>query len=71
MELMLLIGLIGIGAAIGLPSLMKRIRHQPMSGGSWGARRLPDNRRRGALRHEHDRPCGRGGEEAVKSDRPV
>jgi len=35
MELMLLIGLVGIGAAIGLPSLIKLLRHQPMSGGNW------------------------------------
>ncbi len=37
LELMILIGLVGIGAAIGLPSLLKLLRHQPMSGGSWAA----------------------------------
>jgi hypothetical protein len=37
MELMLLIALVGIGSAIGLPSLLKLLKHQPMSGGAWGA----------------------------------
>jgi hypothetical protein len=37
MELMLLIVLVGIGAALGLPPLVKLLKHQPMSGGNWGA----------------------------------
>lgn len=37
LELMLLIGLVGIGAVIALPSLMKVLRHQPVSTGNWAA----------------------------------
>jgi len=37
LELMLMIGLVGIGAAISLSSFLKLLRHQLMSGGNWTA----------------------------------
>jgi hypothetical protein len=37
MELMLLIGLVGIGLMVGWSSFLKLVQHQPMSGGNWAA----------------------------------